>query len=94
MRKNPMKMAVKSRSRGRPTRAAASRRALEELGVDPTALDPLRILAAVAADESAPASSRVMAAKALLAAARGGDIEQPTTSRLSTRALELLSRRN
>ncbi|WLA62378.1 hypothetical protein [Bradyrhizobium diazoefficiens] len=62
-------MAAKSkrttkRRRGRPTRKEASRTALS--GVDLTTLDPTTVLRSIAADESAPASARVAAAKALL----------------------------
>jgi hypothetical protein len=52
------------RSRGRPTRAEASRKALA--GVDLGSVDPLDVLRAIAADTSAPASARVTAAKALI----------------------------
>jgi hypothetical protein len=50
---------TKRRGRGRPTRAEAA-------GIDPSTVDPRRVLAQVAADVSAPASARVTAAKALL----------------------------
>jgi hypothetical protein len=52
------------RGRGRPTRAEASAKALA--GVDVSAVDPLDVLRAVAADNSAPASARVAAARAIL----------------------------
>src|SRR5262249_20201776 len=39
-----------------------------ELGIDPALVDPLRVLASVAGDATAPASARVAAARALLAA--------------------------
>ena len=42
------------------------RRTLAEIGVDPLAIDPRRILAGIAADESMPPTARVAAARALL----------------------------
>jgi hypothetical protein len=70
------------------------RRTLAELGVDPASIDPRRILAAIASDADAPASARVAACKALLAA----DPEQPEASAaggdaVSVRAQELLAAR-
>jgi hypothetical protein len=50
--------------RGRPTRRAASEKALK--GVDLAAVDPRQILQAIAADTSAPATARLQAARALL----------------------------
>jgi hypothetical protein len=61
---------AKPRGRGRPTRAeqaAKSAAALAAAGIDPSTVDPRAVLAAVAADPSAPASARVSAARALLA---------------------------
>ncbi len=61
------------RGRGRPNRAEASAKALAALaanGIDPASIDPRAVLAAVAADPSAPASARVAAARALLADAQ------------------------
>jgi hypothetical protein len=46
-----------------PRRALA---ALTAAGIDPATVDPRAVLAAVAADPSAPASARVSAARALL----------------------------
>lgn len=62
----------RKRRRGRPTRRAASARILRtliEAGIDPLSVDPRKILAAIAADASAPASARVSAARALLSVA-------------------------
>jgi hypothetical protein len=56
------------RHRGRPSRAEASAKALADIDVDN--VDALRVLKEVAADRSAPASARVAAVKALLAAER------------------------
>lgn len=67
--KRPVKAKPPARRRGRPSRRQASHAALE--GVDTTSVDPKAVLRAVAADESAPASARVAAAKALLKDADG-----------------------
>jgi hypothetical protein len=54
------------RRRGRPSRKEEVQRALTELGVDPSLINPRRVLAAIAGDTSAPAGARVAACKALL----------------------------
>ncbi|BCG94367.1 hypothetical protein [Mesorhizobium sp. 131-2-1] len=76
--------------RGRPTRAAASKRALA--GVDVDSVDPLTVLREIASDRSAPASARLAAAKALIA--RGGRKKDggdgAENDRISERALILL----
>ncbi|MER9590929.1 hypothetical protein NKI94_19250 [Mesorhizobium australicum] len=75
--------------RGRPTRAAASKRALS--GVDISAVDPLTVLRQIAADTSAPANARLQAARTLLA--REGKKEKGDGAehdRISERALTLL----
>src|SRR5262245_53894405 len=54
------------RKGGRPTRAEATAKALAAIGVDPAMINPMNILAAIAADLSAPATARVAAAKVLL----------------------------
>jgi hypothetical protein len=76
---------------GRPSRAEASAKAL--LGVDLTAVDPVAILRAIAADRSMPGSTRVAACKALLgvqdpdpAADPGGDV--------NARAVAMMRRTN
>jgi hypothetical protein len=56
---------MKDTRRGRPSRAEASERALQD--VDVSAVDPLDVLREIVADRSAPATSRVAAARALLA---------------------------
>jgi hypothetical protein len=59
----------KPRRRGRPTRAEASKKALEALqaaGIDVTDIDPRVILRAIACDPSAPASARVSACRKLI----------------------------
>lgn len=51
------------RKRGRPTRAAASKKALK--GVDLSGVDPEQILREIAADSSAPAAARLAAVREL-----------------------------
>lgn len=87
------RMAKKPRGkRGRPTRKAASTIALA--GLDLAAVDPTSVLRSIAADDSAPASARVAAAKALLSEDRRA--EQPEQHDLfggdaiSRRALTIL----
>ena len=60
-----------NKTRGRPTRKVASKKALS--GVNVRTIDPVSILQSIAADDSAPASARVAACKALIVAdvARG-----------------------
>jgi hypothetical protein len=71
------------RRRGRPTLKEEVRRALAEIGVDPQTVDPLAVLAGIMMDATVPASARVQAARALIAArdpgpaqdlAAGGDV--------------------
>ena len=84
------------RRRGRPTREEEVRRALAEVGCDPMAIDPLRILAGIAADESMPPTARVAAAKALLAARDQGDPAEGFAAggdAISVRAQQLLAAR-
>jgi len=50
---------------GRPTKQEELRRVLAGIGIDPSAIDPLRILAAIAANGSMPPTARVAACKAL-----------------------------
>lgn len=52
---------------GRPTRAEALRRRIEAVGVDPDMVDPLRVLAGIAIDESASPAARVAACRVLIA---------------------------
>jgi|SRR6266576_6296331 hypothetical protein len=88
----PMKS---KRKGGRPTRAEATVKAL--LGVDLTAVDPVAILRAIAADLSAPASARVAACRALIAApgAPEGpeDASAAAGDAVSVRAQQLLAAR-
>jgi hypothetical protein len=70
---------------GRPTKAEEVRRALAEIGIDPALVDPLRILAGIAANGRMPPTARVAACKVLLGvrdqdpaedSAAGGDVAQ------------------
>jgi hypothetical protein len=54
------------RRRGRPSKQEEVRRALAEIGCDPMAINPRRILAGIAADETIAPTARVAAAKTLL----------------------------
>jgi len=81
------------RKGGRPSRAAASAKAL--LGVDLTAVDPVAILRSIAADTSMPGSTRVSACRELLglrdqepAEDSSGDI------RVNARAAAMMRRAN
>src|SRR5271157_1595727 len=91
-------MTKRPRKIGRPTRKAASAAALRTLvqaGVDPSAIDPRKILASIAADASSPASARVAACRALLAqpGGDGGRTNEASdgADALSRRAIELLA---
>ena len=77
------------RKGGRPSRAEASTRAL--LGVDVTVCDPVAILREIALDRSQPGSTRVSAAKALLALPDGSDARVVADDAVSTRALQIMA---
>ncbi len=83
---------------GRPGRAQLLKEAIEAIGIDPDAVDPRRVLAAIAVDVSQPATARVAAARALIVA-NGGGSGDPGARRapseaggdaLSNRALEFM----
>jgi hypothetical protein len=78
---------------GRPSRAEASAKAL--LGVDLTACDPVAILREIALDRSMPGSTRVAAARALIAARApdGPDGSAVAGDAVSVRAQQLLAAR-
>jgi hypothetical protein len=83
------------RKGGRPTRAEATAKALAAIGVDPTTIDPMSILAAIAADPSAPASARVQACKALIAARDPERAEDPGgDTRINARAAAMMRHAN
>ena len=77
------------RKGGRPSRAEASARAL--LGVDLTTCDPVAILREIALDRSQPGSTRVSAAKALLALPDGSDARAVADDAVSTRAIQIMA---
>lgn len=84
-----------TRPRGRPSREDEVRRALAEIGVDPTMIDPLRVLASIAGDVDAPAGARVAACRTLLgvkdhdpAEASSGDAS------INARAVAMMRRTN
>src|SRR5258708_26569534 len=56
------------RPRGRPSKEEEVRQVLAEAGCDPTAIDPLRILASIAVNRSMPPTARVAACRGLIAA--------------------------
>src|SRR5262245_55510226 len=66
--KSPLNPETPCRRRGRPSRKEELQRALEELGVDPALVDPLRVLASIAGDAAAAPTAWVAAAKTLMAA--------------------------
>ncbi|RAZ90159.1 hypothetical protein DPM33_15130 [Mesorhizobium hawassense] len=75
--------------RGRPTRAAATAKALK--GVDVGQIDPMQVLREIAADRSAPAAARLAAAKALMTGGhKKADCDGSEHDRISARALTLL----
>jgi hypothetical protein len=76
-----------ARKPGRPPRSAASGRALQGINLD--AVDPVAVLRSIAADTSAPATSRVAAAKALLA--HSSQTSEPAVDEATERALRLLA---
>ncbi|MDO8398910.1 MAG: hypothetical protein Q7T45_13925 [Bradyrhizobium sp.] len=86
-------MAKKTKAkRGRPTRKAASTAALA--GVNVAEVDPVNVLRTIAGDDSAPASARVAAAKALIVSNRQAQPEQiemfDAGDAVSRRALRIL----
>lgn len=88
---------------GRPTRAETLRRRALACGVDPQWIDPLRILAGLAIDETAPPAARVAACRVLLAnSGRLLPLQPPVPAEdnevvkedaLTRRALELMAGR-
>jgi len=80
------------RKGGRPSRASASAKAL--LGVDLTAVDPVAILRAIAADLSAPASARVAACRTLLEQDREPGEHGGGDTRINARAAAMMRRAN
>jgi hypothetical protein len=69
---------------------------LAAVGCDPAAIDPLRILAGIASDETKPPTARVAACKVLIAARSGpadpaDDLAVVTNGALGDRAIRLLA---
>ncbi|HUK07781.1 MAG TPA: hypothetical protein VLX09_07950 [Stellaceae bacterium] len=84
---------VQNRKRGRPSRKIASEKALA--GVDLSKVEPRAVLAAIAADVSAPATARVAACRALLLLEQPAQGEQQSdevdgNDRITAIALKLL----
>ena len=77
------------RKGGRPSREAASAKAL--LGVDLTVVDPVAVLREILADRSQPGSTRVSAAKALLALPEGSEARTVAEDTVAARAIELMA---
>jgi hypothetical protein len=99
---DPMPMAEKPvlnpepprrRKRGRPTCKEEVRRALAEIGVDPRTVDPLSVLASIMMDATLPASARVQAARALIAARQGPAEDSAAGSDVAQRAIKLMTAR-
>jgi hypothetical protein len=69
-------------------------RALAQIGLDPTLIDPLRILASIAANKNMPPTARVAAAKALLGLKDQGPAEDQATAGsgdVAERAIRLMA---
>src|SRR5262245_44236657 len=82
------------RKRGRPTREEAAARALATLAIDPQSVDPLAVLAGIMMNPALPASARVQAARALIAARDQGSAEDSAAvSDVASRAIKLLAAR-
>jgi hypothetical protein len=94
MAQNPaLNPEIPRRKRGRPSREEEVRRELAETGIDPASIDPLRILAAIAADGSMPPTARVAACKVLLGVKDQDSAEDPATaaSNVAERAIRLMN---
>ena len=74
---------------GRPARAEATAKAL--VGVDLTAVDPVAVLREVLADRSQPGSTRVSAARALLALPDGAEARTVAEDTITERAIRLMA---
>jgi hypothetical protein len=78
---------------GRPTKAEEMRKMLAEIGIDPSAIDPLRILTGLAASRSTPPTARVMACKVLLGVRDQDPAEDSpvASSDVAARAIRLIA---
>ena len=85
----------KSRRRpGRPSKAEELRRVLAGIGIDPSPIDPLRILADIAANRSMPPTARVAACKVLLGVKDQDPAEDSVAgSDVAARAIRLMAAR-
>jgi len=79
------------RKPGRPSKAEELRRALATVGCDPAAVDPRRILAAIAADVDAPAGARVAACKTLLNLDPAAEDPAAAAGDVAERAIRLMA---
>jgi hypothetical protein len=77
------------RKGGRPTRAEATTKAL--LGVDLAAVDPVKVLREIAADQSQPGSARVAAARTLLGLPDGVEARTVAEDTVAERAIRLMT---
>jgi hypothetical protein len=68
-------------------------RALAALAIDPQTVDPLAVLAGIMVDVSLPATARVQAARALIAARDQGPAEPAAGSGVAARAIRLMAAR-
>jgi hypothetical protein len=82
-----------SRRRGRPSRKEEMERALAEIGIDPALVNPLRILAAIAANGRMPPTARVAACKVLLGMRDEDPAEDSAAagSDVAARAIQLMA---
>jgi hypothetical protein len=93
MASEPATTSRKSRRKGgRPSRAEASAKAL--LGIDLTAVDPVAILRAIAADRSMPGSTRVAACRVLLGVQDQDPEHAGADTRINARAIAMMHRAN
>ena len=82
------------RKRGRPSRQEAAARAMATFAIDPSTVDPLAVLAAIMMNPALPASARVQAARALIAARNQDPAEDSAAiSDLASRAIRLMAAR-
>src|SRR5262245_33796931 len=85
-----------TRRRGRPSKAEELQAAMRALAIDPRSVDPLAVLAGIMMDPALPASARVQAARALIAARdaeRPEDHSPAAGDAVSVRAQQLLAAR-
>jgi hypothetical protein len=79
------------RKRGRPTREEAAAKALAALAIDPHSVDPLAVLAGIMMDVRLPASARVQAARALIAARQAPAEDSAAGRDVAQRAIRLMA---